>query len=60
MVEAADTKKFSRARFDELLTEMAVNPDKINPVTFADFLDELVKLLALFGAAMAIAFSGKQ
>jgi hypothetical protein len=38
---------------------MGSNPDKIKSETFADFLDELVKLLSLFGSAMAMAFSGK-
>ncbi len=59
MVEAAANTKFSQKRFDALLLEMGSNPDKIKSETFADFLDELVKLLSLFGSAMAMAFSGK-
>ena len=61
IVEAKDvkTKGFNLPYLEGKLKEMNENPDSIKSDTFCDFLDEVIKLLSLFGSAMSMAFSGK-
>ena len=60
MVEAAPTKQtFNAKRLNDNLVILAATPDRIDPVLFAEVLEEFVRLLSMFGRAMSTAFSGK-
>ncbi len=63
MVEAAQTipksDRFELLRLKQHLASLVSQGDNIDATLFAELLEEIIKLLTLFGTAMGIAFAGK-
>lgn len=58
-VTANTETSFSLKRLIQQLNVLVSQGDNIEPILFADLLEEIIKLLTLFGTAMGIAFAGK-
>ena len=49
---------FNLENFEKKSAELAQQGDKIDVILFCEFLEELIKLLRLFGSGMSIGYDG--
>jgi hypothetical protein len=57
MVE--ETKRFDLILLEQKLSKLASQKENMDPILFAELLEDIIKLLTLFGKGMAMAFAGK-
>lgn len=58
MVE--ETKRFDLILLEQKLSKLASQKESMDPILFAELLEDIIKLLTLFGKGMAMAFAGKE